>query len=276
MFLRDRRTADEPAEVPIAVAIRGIASGTLATLLLAGLNHGVEVVRTWLPSGNDPQTTEDDAGYGGADQGSSSSASPSIPSNPFNPDGPRQRTRGEGTHSYWDQSEGDQEQGAGKSQRVLSFPKTDAEIPGWNASERERVAGSLASPAGALPQQVSPGTEGYAEEFAFKVASGVFDRDISPYLPVARFVVHMSYGGVWGLIYGIIQGSYHWPRLRFGGLFGLLMWLVGPVTLAPTMRIARPVREESIPHNALMMLGHLLFGLALAWLFEALRPRGGK
>ena len=46
----------------------------------------------------------------------------------------------------------------------------------------------------ALTLSQSPGPEGLAEQFAFKVASGVFGRDLSSSARLAGRVIHVVYG----------------------------------------------------------------------------------
>src|SRR5687767_2720630 len=56
------------------------------------------------------------------------------------------------------------------------------------------------SPAGALAQPTAPGPEGLAEQFAFKIASGVFGRDLSPHARAAGIGTHLLYGSAWGAL----------------------------------------------------------------------------
>jgi hypothetical protein len=49
----------------------------------------------------------------------------------------------------------------------------------------------------ALTLSQSPGPEGLAEQFAFKVASGVFGRDLSSSARLAGRVIHVVYGSAW-------------------------------------------------------------------------------
>jgi uncharacterized membrane protein YagU involved in acid resistance len=132
------------------------------------------------------------------------------------------------------------------------------------------------TPAGALVQRQTAGTEDLAEGLAYKIAAGVFDRDVSPYLPLARFAVHMGWGAAGGLFYGLLEGSYHWPVLRSGVLYGLWVWLLGPASLAPAMKLTRPVREEPPSQTAMMVAGHVAYGAMLAWAFDLLRSHRAR
>src|SRR5690242_16576945 len=59
---------------------------------------------------------------------------------------------------------------------------TDEKGEAGSPSQKEKHDKPLldfVSPAGALTQPVSPGPEGLAQQFAFKLGSGVFSRDLS-------------------------------------------------------------------------------------------------
>jgi xanthosine utilization system XapX-like protein len=123
-----------------------------------------------------------------------------------------------------------------------------------------------------LPQ--SPGPEGLAEQFAYKVATGVFGRDLSAHLRPAGRAVHLAYGAAWGMLYGLLQASYPRPPVPFGAAYGLVVWLVGPAFLVPAMRLIGRPSEEPVARTAALVAGHVAYGLALAATFEALRRDG--
>ncbi len=124
------------------------------------------------------------------------------------------------------------------------------------------------TPAGALIRPQSPGPEGLAEQFAFKVASGLFDRDIASSVRPFGFSTHLIYGSAWGALYGILQASYRQPPLLFGALYGLLVWAVGPASLVPAMKLMRPVSEEPPVRTATLVAGHVAYGIAVAEVFQ--------
>jgi uncharacterized membrane protein YagU involved in acid resistance len=123
----------------------------------------------------------------------------------------------------------------------------------------------------ALTLSQSPGPEGLAEQFAFKVASGVFGRDLSSSARLAGRVTHLVYGSTWGMLYGLLQASYPRPPAAFGAIFGFLVWLIGPAFLVPAMRLMGRPSEEPAARTAALISGHLAYGLALAAAFEALQ-----
>jgi hypothetical protein len=143
------------------------------------------------------------------------------------------------------------------------------------AHEADGGAGSWPgiSPAAALTAPQAPGPEGLAEQFAFKAAAGLFETDISPHLRPAGIATHVLYGSAWGLLYGLLQATYHQSPVVFGALYGLLVWLVGPVLLVPAMGLTRPPPEQPPARWAPLLAGHLAYGLAAAAAFEALERR---
>lgn len=130
------------------------------------------------------------------------------------------------------------------------------------------------TPAGALTQPQGPGPEGLAEQFAFKLASGVFGRDISPAVRPLGLATHLTYGSAWGALYGALQASYRLHPGRFGLVYGLVVYGVGPAFLVPAMRLMRTPREEPPERTSMLILGHLVYGVTLAEVFAALQqPR---
>ena len=125
----------------------------------------------------------------------------------------------------------------------------------------------------ALTLSQSPGPEGLAEQFAFKVGSGVFSRDLSPSAQLAGRVIHLVYGSAWGVLYGLLQASYPRPPAAFGAIYGFLVWLIGPGFLAPAMRLMGRPSEEPIARSVALITGHLAYGVALAAAFEALQRK---
>ena len=125
----------------------------------------------------------------------------------------------------------------------------------------------------ALTLSQSPGPEGLAEQFAYKVASGVFGRDLGSNVGLAGRAIHLAYGSAWGMLYGLLQASYPRPPGLFGAIYGLVVWLVGPATLVPAMRLMGRPSEEPPARTAALVVGHLAYGLALATAFEALQRR---
>jgi uncharacterized membrane protein YagU involved in acid resistance len=126
------------------------------------------------------------------------------------------------------------------------------------------------SPGGALVQVEAPGPEGLAAQFAFKVALGVFDKDIAGQLRPVGFGVHVLYGTLWGALFGIAQGTYHRRPGPAGALYGLLVWLIGPALLVPAMKLMQSPAAEPPVRTASMIAGHVAYGVALAAAYKGL------
>jgi hypothetical protein len=134
----------------------------------------------------------------------------------------------------------------------------------WN----EASAGRSMLPALTLPQ--SPGPEGLAEQFAYKVASGVFGRDIVPHTRLAGRACHVAYGSAWGMMYGLLQASYPLAPGLAGPLYGALVWMVGPAALGPAMQLMERPSEMPRSRGLSLVVGHLAYGLVLALGFRAM------
>src|SRR5688500_3973634 len=130
-----------------------------------------------------------------------------------------------------------------------------------------------ATPAQALTEPQSPGPEGLAQQFAFKMASGLFGRDISQSARLWGLAVHLLYGAAWGAAIGVLLGTFSWPAPWAGLVFGLFVWFVGPVLLVPAMRILPPLPRQGAPRIAILVAGHLAWGAVVAYTFRFLEGR---
>ena len=124
------------------------------------------------------------------------------------------------------------------------------------------------TPAGALITPESPGPEGLAQQYAFKVASGIFGRDVSAHTYALGLLTHFVYGSWWGGVFGIIQATFSWPIIPFGVVYGLFVWLLGPVMLVPAMKLMGYLNEEPPARSAMLAAGHIVYGIVVALCFE--------
>lgn len=153
--------------------------------------------------------------------------------------------------------------------------QTRSQVPALAQASEEPEAGPPAiHPAGALTQPQGPGPEGLAEQFAFKLASGVFNRDISRQTRAVGMVTHLAYGSAWGVLYGCAQASHWVPPAVFGAGFGMLVYGVGPGWLVPQMGLMATPREEPRERTWMLLAGHLVYGLTVSTVFEALERKG--
>lgn len=121
----------------------------------------------------------------------------------------------------------------------------------------------------ALTMAQSPGPEGLAEQFAYKAASGIFGWDLAAHSRLAGRVLHFAYGGAWGMLFGLYQSSYPLPRALAGAVYGVLVWLVGPVLLGPRMQLLEQPGVMPRERMTSLVAGHLAYGIVLAFAFDA-------
>jgi uncharacterized membrane protein YagU involved in acid resistance len=127
-----------------------------------------------------------------------------------------------------------------------------------------------ATPADALAQPLPPGPEGLAEQFAFKIASGVFGVDLAPHTRAAGIATHLTYGSIWGALYALVQASLNQQPALAGTFYGLAVWLVGPGLLVPAMKLMRPPYKDDPTRTTTFVAGHVVFGVVVAAVYELL------
>jgi hypothetical protein len=178
--------------------------------------------------------------------------SPDVPANPFDP------------HAVQQWQDCSRSPAAYSPALVAEKATTVAEA---------KIHPSVVTPAGALAEAQGPGPEGAAERFALKLSAGLFDSDISPRVKLAGQLVHYTYGTFWGIVYGLSHFSLRRPPSVLGPAFGFGLWAFGPGFLVPRMRVMRPPSLEPPFRTAVMIGGHIMFGMSLAALCERLRKR---
>jgi hypothetical protein len=140
-----------------------------------------------------------------------------------------------------------------------------------SAAEEEAFEGAAPmSPAMALVQASGPGPEGPAGLFAAKVASGLFGQDLATRTRRWGRAVHLAYGTLWGVVYGILQ-TRRTRRPALSGLaHGLFVWAFGPMFLVPAMKLMPAPSKTSREQNAFVVAAHVLYGLTVATMFSRL------
>lgn len=148
---------------------------------------------------------------------------------------------------------------------------------GRRSGEDDASAGIDASQALAGGQIQAPFLDQSTELFVQKVATGLFGASLSESARTAAGAgMHFAYGGFWGAVYGLIQSSLRLPAALHGLLYGLLVWLIGPVTLVPAMGIMPPPQQQGV-RQALLVAGfHVSYGLALGLVFDAFTRPGRR
>jgi hypothetical protein len=75
-------------------------------------------------------------------------------------------------------------------------------------------------------------------------------------------LLHTGYGASLGVLYGWVRGRRQ-PASRSGALFGVATWLGGSWLLMPILRAKRPPWRKGLAENAIDLLAHLTYGLAV-------------
>ncbi len=159
------------------------------------------------------------------------------------------------------------------AQGVTSSGNDDGRRPG----EDEASAGVGAGHALAGGQVQAPFLDRSTELFVQKVANGLFGASLSGSARTATgAAMHFVYGGFWGAVYGLIQSSLRLPAALHGLLYGLVVWLIGPVTLVPAMGIMPPPQEQGARCALLVAAFHVAYGLALGLVFDAFTRSGRR
>ncbi len=126
-------------------------------------------------------------------------------------------------------------------------------------------------------QVQAPFLDQSTELFVQKVATGLFGASLSGSARTATgAAMHFVYGGFWGAVYGLIQASVGLPAALHGLLYGLVVWLIGPVTLVPAMGIMPPPQEQGARRALLVAAFHVAYGLALGLVFDAFTRSGRR
>ena len=159
----------------------------------------------------------------------------------------------------------------GMRMRENSPSEESEERPAENAQGRLARAG----PAEALTEPQAPGPEGLAQQFAFKVAAGLFAADISGQARTWAMATHLVYGSAWGALLGLIQATYNLEPAWFGPAYGSIVWAVGPALLVPAMQIMPPLRAQGAKRIVLLVAAHLVWGLVVVYAFQVIRGRLG-
>lgn len=124
------------------------------------------------------------------------------------------------------------------------------------------------------PGGVDEASGGAPEELAVRVASGVFGTRLS--VDARRKLslgVHWSYGTLWGIAYAVMRASVGLPTWMHATICGLVVWVVGPVTLIPALKLGQPRIGVSAKDRLVSVLLHQTYGWSTAAAFHVLGGR---
>ena len=102
-----------------------------------------------------------------------------------------------------------------------------------------------------------------------QIYEGFFQRELpSARAALTNNVMHWGYGVGWGGLYGLVAGSTRRPRLRFGLVFGPLVWAVDYIVL-PQAKLYKPIWEYDLPTLWQDLSAHLVYGVTTGAVFRA-------
>ena len=82
------------------------------------------------------------------------------------------------------------------------------------------------------------------------------------------WLIHLMISAIFGLAYGVIGHKISSKWAVAGILFGMILWVFGPLFMMPIMAGMTPFSFDSNTWTSLM--GHVIYGLVTAWTFSRL------
>lgn len=86
-------------------------------------------------------------------------------------------------------------------------------------------------------------------------------------------VSHFGYGAAMGTIYGAVLADRPAPPLAKGIGFGLGVWAASYLGWLPAVGSRAGAERQGLNRNAMMVAGHVVWGIGLSLIFERLRRR---
>ena len=135
----------------------------------------------------------------------------------------------------------------------------------------EANAGISAAQALSEGPDLPPNMNRVTATFVQKVATGIFGTSLDAQQQfVAGFAWHLTYGGFWGMLYGLLQSSLSLPKFLLGPTLGLGVWAIGPGWLVPKMKLMLAPGQQR-PRLTAMVIGvHAAYGAVVALAFDVL------
>jgi hypothetical protein len=109
-------------------------------------------------------------------------------------------------------------------------------------------------------------------QVAKRLAEALAGTELKPDMArAANNAVHWATGIGWGGLYGVVAGSRPSPKVRYGLLWGTLVWATGYAIL-PLAGLYKPIWEYDTRTLAKDLGAHLVYGLTTAATFRAMAP----
>ena len=103
-----------------------------------------------------------------------------------------------------------------------------------------------------------------------RMIEGVFRREVSTKrIELVNNAVHWSYGALWGVLYGLVQGTVRAQPLRLGLAFGAGLWGFSYVVM-PAAKLYKPIWEYPPKSLAIDLSYHLAYGAAAGATYKEL------
>ena len=133
-----------------------------------------------------------------------------------------------------------------------------------------------------LPWETSDGLDDWDSapapaQVAKRVVEGLTGKELPPRKArLANNAMHWNTGVGWGAAYGVLAGSLPIRKIRYGLLWGTVVWASSYVVL-PAIGLYKPIWEYDAKTLAKDLGAHLVYGLTTATAFRVLAgPEGGQ
>lgn len=127
-------------------------------------------------------------------------------------------------------------------------------------------------------QQVLPAREGFALPPSIITAQATKKAGLPPknaeHHTFLTLLMHFGAGAGYGLFYGIgeVDSKQKRPNPVRGMIFGLLVWSVNYMGIMPAANLHNSAEREPARRNAMMIIAHLVYGLAADQVYTRLYP----
>jgi len=112
-------------------------------------------------------------------------------------------------------------------------------------------------------------------KLAKRVFEGVAQRELKPgKARLANNATHWATGIGWGAAYGVLAGSLGTRRIRYGLLWGPVVW-ASSYALLPALGLYKPFWKYDAPTLAKDLGAHLVYGVTTAAAFRVLAGPAG-
>lgn len=82
------------------------------------------------------------------------------------------------------------------------------------------------------------------------------------------WMIHLMISAIFGLAYGLIGYKISSKWAVAGLVFGMILWVFGPLFMMPVMAGMTPFAFDS--NTWISLMGHMIYGLITAWTFSRL------